>query len=334
MTRIFTDGAEMRDMSFWSSIQGNIIVDSISPAISPYYYYSDGSTNAYKVFTAISEVYLRFRIKFGGFDPNIRFPRLSSAGIVVAWLQTDAAFRLVASATTIGVLELSAFVINPNQWYLFEWWYKMADAPNGRCQVKVDGTSVIDYTGDTKPAAGVSFDTMHFYLAWINTLYLDDLAMNDTVGAVDNSWCGDGVVVKLTPSGSGTINNFLNSGSTSGSSNYTYVGEFPSDSDTSNVYVSASSTGYKDQYRMSTFDGAGKNILRIYPEARIRKTRGDSSTIELGYLPSGGTDQLSGSQTVGIAYSAVVGTSASANPVTGLAWTASDLNLLEYIIKK
>jgi len=333
MTRIFTDGAEMQDISFWDITLG-VSVASATPAISPYYYINNAQ-QAYKNFAALSECYLRVRYRSNNVNnTSPAFPSFRLDATVVAALKFNATGHFQASVTTVGVVGTSLMVADNNTWYLIEVWFKEDNAPNGKFVVYVDGNLVIDYTGDTQPATATTFNNFYFdQNGGVQGMY-DDLALNDTAGVVDNSWCGDGIVVKITPSGSGTVNNFLNSGSTSGSSNYTYVDEFPSDGDTSNVYVSASSTGDKDQYRMSTFDGAGKNILRIYPEARIRKTRGDSSTIELGYLPSGGTDQLSGSQTVGIAYSAVVGTSASANPVTGLAWTASDLNLLEYIIKK
>jgi len=333
MTRIFTDGAEMRDMSFWSAIQGNIIVDSISPAISPYYYYSDGSTNAYKIFTAISEVYLRFRIKFGGFDPNIRFPRLSSAGTVVAWLTTDAAFRLQAVATTIGVLELSAFVINLNQWYLFEWWYKMDDAPNGRCQVLVDGTSVINYTGDTKPAAGVSFDNIHFYLPWIGNLSLDDLAMNDTAGAVDNSWCGDGVVIGVPPDEDGTSPGNWTGSDADSTDNWLMVDEYPSDGDTTYVYHDATVTGHQEQFHVTSPSMTGKTILRVWPEVRARKTGAVANTLKLGLLGSAG-DDMSAGRVVSIgSYTRIVGNDYKANPADAGTWLEADINAQEIIIE-
>jgi len=58
-----------------------------------------------------------------------------------------------------------------------------------------------------------------------------------------------------------------------------------------------------------------------------------SDVVKLGYLPSGGTDQLSGSIALTTSYTRITGTSASANPVTGLPWTVDDINGLEYVIE-
>jgi hypothetical protein len=339
MTRIFTDGAEMRDLLAFNSVTypPQTTIESAFPAISPYYYrtsYILGQSMTVNIATN-TEIYTRQRINFyGGITTDYYAVYIYSDGTVIAsvrlkggslaWTGWSAGTELVTS-TVIPVV---------NTWYLTELYFKLADAPNGRMVFYVDGNKILDFTGDTKIAAPVTFNKIIWGILAAGEVRHDDLAINDTAGAVDNSWCGDSVVVKITPSGSGTVNSFHNSGSTSGSSNYTYVDEYPSDSDTSYVYVSASSTGDKDQYRLSTFNGAGKTITRIYPEIRVKKTIGDSSTIDLGFLPNGGTDQLSGSQVIGVTYGRLVGTSASTNPVTGLAWTASDLNLLEYIIKK
>jgi hypothetical protein len=233
----------------------------------------------------------------------------------------------------VGVVGTSVGVIILNSWCLLEVYFKEANAPNGRFVLSVDGNIVIDYTGDTQPAADTTFDNVYFRSASTNDSFdIDDLALNNTSGLMDNSWCGDGIVVKITPSGSGTVNNWSNSGSVSGSANYLYVDEYPSDT-TTYTYCSASSTGVKDKYAMSNLGGGIGSITRIFSEARIKKEVADSTTIKLGYLPNGGTDTMSGSVALYTTYAQAIGTSASANPVTGLAWTVADVNALEYVIE-
>jgi len=210
---------------------------------------------------------------------------------------------------------------------------KIDDAPNGIFEVYINGINRINFTGDTKPGADTTVNNIQIHgLSNASTFY-DDLALNDTTGVSDNSYCGDGHYVIMYPNGAGTTNDFSNSGSTAGSNNYTYGDDFPSDGDTTYVYSSSSSVGQQDQYTLSDY-ALGGVVKKIYAECRARKTTTDENYIKIGYLPNGGTDQLSGSIPLSTNYERHIGTSASANPITGLAWTTADLNALEYVIEK
>lgn len=332
MTRIFTDGAEMGDALFWD-YSATVTIGTTSPApIGGTYYYKlwVAAYNCFKSFAPISECYYRMRVYSVTPKSNI-YLRFRLGGTDVAWLTLDSSFHWQAAATTIGILGTSVEVVMGSRWYLIEVYFKEANAPDGRFVLYVDGSKVIDYTGDTQPASETTFDNIEMYATTGGQFAFDDLAMNDTNGSVDNSWCGDGIIINLTPSGSGTTNNWLNSGSVSGSANYLYVDEYPNDGDTTHVYASGSNTGHQDQYRLSSFDGTGKLVSHIYTEARARKTIADNAAVKLGYLPDGGSDQLSGSLVLTTDYTRIVGTSASANPVTGIAWTEADLNALEFV---
>jgi|WetSurSiteA1Bulk_404760.scaffolds.fasta_scaffold00043_29 hypothetical protein len=331
MTRIFTDGAEMRDTLFWTGAS-SLTVQSSTPAFSTYYYYGVEGT-PYKYFTPLSEFYFRMRYR----DTQITYggrvmPCFRNGSTNIAWIGPNGSYP--SANTSAGRLVTSTVILNSNQWYLYEVYFKLADAPNGRFVLKVDGTIIIDYTGDTKPTSTSTIDNIYLAANGSGNLYCDDLALNDTDnsdGKNDNSWCGDGIITKITPSGSGTTNNWLNSGSVSGSANYLYVDEYPSDSDTTYVYCSGSNTGFQDQYEMSDISLAGKTITRIYSESRAKKTLAETVGLKIGYLPAGGTDQLSGSSTLTLSYARIVGTDACINPVTSASWVESDISALEYV---
>lgn len=341
MARIFTDGGEMGDVLFWTGATLTYCVTATpTPFASTFCYKinNSNSANAYKIITPLSEAYMRTRIYFSGTQGNVAAHRifaLKSDSSLQPYItfESDAIFHYILKSGGGITLVDSGIPILFNTWMLFEMYVKIADS-GGRVVFRIDGTNVIDFTGDTKEGSPTTFNTVLFN-ASDNCYYgLDDLALNDTTGTVDNSWCGEGILGKIIPSGSGTVNNWLNSGSTSGSSNYEYVDEYPKDGDTTYVYVSASSTGIQDKYTMSTFTGTEKSILRIYSESRARKSIADTSVIKIGYLPNGGTDQLSGSIPLSSAsYTYAAGISASANPVTGLAWTLDDINALQYVIQ-
>jgi hypothetical protein len=332
MTRIITDGAEMGDALFWDS-QGPSGVYAQNSGPTPYasaYYYKFRDYGYKNLPSSLTEIYVRARCSFSlNAATYQRFPGIRHGGTELAYLTLNGSWQPIAVVNGVTVGTGTATV--SSTWTLFETYFKLADA--GRFIVKRDGNIIIDYSGDTLVTANVHFDNLIFGHTTNYEIYIDDIAVNNTDGANDNSWCGDGIILKLTPSGSGTTNNWLNSGSVSGSANYLYVDEYPYDSDTTYVYCSGSNIGFQDQYKTSTVSVTGKVITRVFPEARIKKTAAMSAAVKLGYLPLSGTDQLSGSSALTLSYARYIGSEAITNPVTSASWTESDINGLEYVIE-
>ena len=340
MARIFTDGAEMGDSVFWDD-QSGVTVQGAAPAPfggSYYYKLVYGSSNyAVKNFAAGSEYYFRVRIQENQLNSAMYFPRFRTGTTNVAWLGLDSTFHWQASATTLGVLATSTEVMNPNQWYLIEIYYKEADAPNGHFVVYVDGNKIIDFTGDSKPATATTFDNIEFRAGGNLDpgcqMYIDDLALNDTSGLVDNSYPGDGIIVKITPEEDGTTNNWTGSDGDS-TDNFLLVDEYPKDDDTTYVYHDGSISGHQDQYAMSHLSFTGYTILRIYSEARARKTAAAAHTIKVGTLASGGSDVMSAALPIYTnAYTRVVGPEARINPVDSNPWEETDIDALEFVVE-
>jgi hypothetical protein len=332
--RIFTDGAEMGDVVFWDNPAGSSAgTSSPTPYASAYRYGIASGT--WKSFTPLSEFYFRMRVLFGGYGENaeIYFRNSGTNLCLITWNWTTHKIVCYAGGTLLGT---GTTTMSTNTWYLVQLYYKIDDT-TGSAVVYVDGNKDIEYTGDTKPSTQTTVDNL--YMSIYNcSLYFDDLALNDTDnsdGKNDDSWCGDGIVVKLTPSGSSaTANNWLNSGSVSGSANYLYVDEYPNDGDTTYVYASASSTGLQTQFSLSDFPKAGTTITRIWAEARVRKTTANDYGVKIGQLASGGTDVVSGSKvlTTG-AYTRITGSEVKINPVTSASWTKADLDNLELVLE-
>jgi len=328
MTRIFTDGAEMQDLSFWS-ITVNASINAVSPFVSPYSYqiWSNGAV-VDKYFSELSELYCRFRIKFyAGLSTNNRFPSFRTTATDVVYLANNGIYQLQAVGswgTTV-----SALVLETGKWYLFEIYFKEADAPSGRLTVKVDGNIVIDVTGDTKPA-GTTVDNIFFTTYLNNNMHIDDLALNDTAGLVDNSWCGDGVVVKVEPDGNGTHNSWHGSDADD-VDNYQMCHEFPKDDDTTYVYHD-NTAGIQQQFAMSHLSFTGYTILRIWAEARARKTAAVAMTLKLGQLAAGGADVVSAGRALYIgSYNRVVGDDSLVNPVDTNPWEEADIDAIEFV---
>lgn len=338
MTRIFTDGAEMRDILFWDNSY-ECTIGSTDPFESPYYYgiAAGGQRYACHVLpAAISECYMRARIRNttnpGFYGLNLFLLRMGL--VTIASVGAEDLNRLIARVGSATVDTSIQGYLLAMAWYLLEVYFKMADAPNGRFVVKIDGNIVIDFTGDTKPDANTTFDNFVFIASTSSELSIDDLAMNDTAGGVDDSWCGDGVVVKVTPDdNSATTNNWHGSDSDD-VDNYLMVDEYPYDGDTTYVYRDGADSGTQQQFKMSDdYDGTNKTILRIFAEGRARKTSAVADTIKIGILASGGSDVMSGGLPLLAEgpYLRIVGPDELINPVDSATWEEADIDALEFV---
>jgi len=334
MTRIFADGAEMRDILFFDGWNTDLpIVSSATPYLSTYYYtiQSGGSRYAWRNLpAALSECYARTRVRTPTIQNTHKFICFRTGSTNVAWVGQNAIAQWIAQVTTVGVVGTSVPAMLVDTWYLLEVWFKEANAPNGRFVVKIDGNTLIDFTGDTQPAAATTFDNIMWEAGSFATILIDDLALNDTAGLVDNSWCGDGVVVKVEPDGNGTHNSWHGSDADD-VDNYQMCHEFPKDDDTTYVYHD-NTAGIQQQFAMSHLSFTGYTILRIWAEARARKTAAVAMTLKLGQLAAGGADVVSAGRALYIgSYNRVVGDDSLVNPVDTNPWEEADIDAIEFV---
>jgi hypothetical protein len=191
----------------------------------------------------------------------------------------------------------------------------------GTCDVRLNGSTVISFTGDTRNGGGSTIDTVSF-LSYAPTYYtyVDDFYICDDSGAAPyNTFLGDIRIHTLSPSGAGSLTQMT----PSSGANYTTVDELPY---SSTDYVRGSA-GQVDLYTASDLPAGVGTIYGVQANAVVKKT-------DAGLL-SGRTKLKSGATTVNGA-TTVLGTTdytvtdtRQLNPDTSLAWTAGDVNALE-----
>ncbi len=333
MTRIYTDGAEMADALWWD--YHGTSVAAVTPGASGSYCYSVGSNNtAYKNLpTSLTEAYMRFRFKTDNFTPNSSmayYPSFSSGSSQIIWLSTNQTYYMKIN-TSGGVLASGSRLMTNDTWYILEMYLKIDDTV-GRFVLKINGITDIDFTGDTKPSSYTSFNRLIFYgganFVGFPTLYIDDIAINDTNGTEDNSWCGDGRVERLFPNADGDMLEWTPS---SGSVHYTMVDEVPEDEDSTFVYTSASMK--QDMYQLSTYTPTNKSIRRVWAEARAKDFSSQGKSIKIG-VKTGSSVNLSASATVleSEPYGRIYGDVYTAGS-SGSGWTSDELNVLQFVVE-
>ncbi len=337
MARIFTDGAESGDTLRLQSGGGGAV--TTQKRTGNYSYGISGSTSPLIVFSSSqTELYFRFAFlydsdsngTFGDSDGKMFF--WSNGGSLTGSLRIDSGsfgnntFKLaVYDGTTLRAV--SEFLTwNINEWHVIEIHIKIAASPNGIYQVKFDGATVIDFSGTTN-GSQASFDRVKWGgpVGGSNHQFVDDIAINDISGAVDNSWCGDGgVLAALVPNGAGNYTDLI----TSSGIAYQCVDEIPHNSDTDYVYEST--VDKKSTYTMTDVSGlpTGASIARVWLELVAKETAADGGKIA-PLLRSGSTDSQGSDQNLSLAYQRFLSAEYLTDPADGTAWTPTKVNALE-----
>ena len=329
MARIFTEGFETGDTTFWTTQWASASVNAGTVRSGVYSYSNDnvGSPSIKNLPNSYTEFYFRSGVYNGNFTASyyiFSFRNGSTNGLRLQYDYTTQKLKAILDTSTV----LATGVINTiqNAWHLIEIYIKVDNAV-GRFVVKVDGLIDIDFTGDTLGAAS-SINAIS-YSGVGSTKFIDDLALNDTSGSVDKSWCGDGKIVKLVPNANGSSSQWLGSDGNN-TDNYQLVDEIPpSDSD----YVRATGSGYIDEYGLSNVDFAGQTIQRIWMISRGKSDASGDYFLH-GIKTSGTSYLVTGS--LGTSFGRIdietTGTWAL-NPYTGGAWSQEQLDNLLLVIK-
>jgi hypothetical protein len=322
MTRLFTDGAESGDVLRWTTSSNLSVTNSTKRTGS----YSYSLTNGWAI-KILPSTYTEFYGRFAF--------RSSYVGHALYWLNdanVAGSFRVktYGSAAAIEMYDgttlratSSAFVMASNEWHVFEVHVKIAGVGVGRFEVEFDGTLVLDWTGATNNQA--SIDRFKIY-SWDGaTSLFDDIAFNDTAGAVDNSWCGDGgVLAALVPiTGAAEYADLIASAGNA----WDCVNEIPANS---TDYVYESTVNKKSTYLLSDVAGlpSGASIARVWVELDALETAADGDKIAT-LLRSATTDDQGADQALTIAYARYLSAEYLVDPADSAVWSEAKINALQ-----
>jgi hypothetical protein len=272
-----------------------------------------------KSFTASAQIFLGCAVLVSNLTNRTLFTLRADSGSTVHLklvAQVDGSLALQRNTTTIATTSPAS--ITQNVWSYLETSATIADA-GGVVQVKVNGTTVLNFTGDTRNA-GTSTNIDTFVIGEDTSIVYDDLYICNGLGSAPyNTFLGDVRINTLVPTGAGSSTGFA----PSAGANYTDVDELPfSASD----YVSATASGTRDLYAMSDVMGS-YSVLAVQNNVVAKKTDAGGTAIKPA-VKSGGTVYY-GSNTTLTATDATISDLRTTDPATGVAWTQSNVNALE-----
>lgn len=231
--------------------------------------------------------------------------------------------RLTRNNTELAVSTQTPFTVDT--WHHIEFYVYIADS-GGRGVMKINGVTVIDYTGDTKPGTPSNVYILYLYGGTSVAHYTDDIIINDDGGsAPDNTYPGRVRLFPLRPSGAGSYTQW----DASAGSNYDCVNEVPA---SSSDYVYTTVDNEIDSYALDNLSGlpSGATFKSVIVVAEALLDSG-SKKLALG-VRSGSTDSFGSDKTIGVSYLPYY-ERFTTDPADSNPWTESDINALEVAIK-
>ena len=331
MTRVISEGFEMGDLV--GIVTNGGAADSGRGRSGTYAGGMSTSESFTFTLSNLDEFYVRVPFYVYGTSTNRRF-RLywmkdsTVLGCILVDFPTSPFVNIQVGSTTVAIGTTRLFDVN-GQYYSLEVHIKISDT--GDIETKIDGNVEVSYSGDTKPGADTYANKIYILnnsshdLGSSSFMFIDDIAVNDTAGGVDDSWCGDGHIILLKPNGDTATLDLTPSAAVG---HYTLVDDIPKDGDT--TYVEGSVVDEEDIYDLQAC-GLGEVIInRIWTEARAKDTASTGQNIALITKASGGAEVSGGDVPLLSSYSKkILGAEELVNPVDSNPWEVADIDALQ-----
>ncbi len=309
-----------------------------------------GGYGVIRTFTASSQVFVGAAVQsgYGGFNYGPPFHILAG--------DQSATFHLYLMTNNLGAVQLwrgdghsgsisypqwvpngtmlatsSNGVLNPSIWRYVEM-SATIDSSVGTVQVRVDGTQVINFTGNTRNGGtSATIDTfminsLSLYYTTFNIFYpgspvYDDLYVCNSLGSTNNTFLGDVRVQTLMPNAAGSSTQLTPTGS---ANNYANVSEVP---DNIATYNASSTIGQRDTYALPDLLATTGSVFGVQQIMTAMRADAGSGSIKTAQK-SGATISYGPVRSLGAAPNTYV-EMYEQNPATSSAYTVSQVNGLE-----
>lgn len=237
-------------------------------------------------------------------------------------------FLITRNGTLLGT---GTLILTTSTWYYVELKVKVASAPNGTYELRINGSASADIsgTGNTQATGNATADRIRLgciAAAPSANLQIDccDLYVCDTSGATNNDFLGDCRAECRFPNGNGNSSGFTGSDGNS-TDNYLLVDDSPPNDDTD--YVEANPSTTKDTYAFQDLVSTSGTVHGVQIGLRARKTDAGLKTIQsVARLST--TETNSADETLSTSYQYFF--DVRETKPGGGAWSITDVNNAEF----
>ena len=325
MSRIFIDGFEAGEHDMWDAENNATVISSAGLDMDGDYCLDLNDTLEYlqKNITADDEMYFAFLYRpTSALNSEQMLSVYSDTAVMLHLYRNNVTSFIQVRRGYNTVLDTGTHALNIDTTYLIEARFKIADA-GGRVEVKVNGVSDIDFTGDTKESTYTQFNVVRLGngpKADLSTFaYFDNFIMDNA------TWIGNTNIQKILPTGVGTTTQWT----PSAGANWACVDERPpSDAD----YVSINTNDQLDTYAAANMAGTIDLVKCVQVQSRTKKEGSPTPTNLKLAVRSGAANHLSGNKAISSSYKGLCHLWET-NPADSLAWEEADVNAMEIGMK-
>lgn len=230
------------------------------------------------------------------------------------------------SATGTLILTSSAGVVpSLSDWCYLELICYTVHDTTGHALVRVNGATVIDYTGDTRNGGTLTtFDAARITTTAAGTLRFEDALLFDTTGGSPwNDFVGDVRIAVELPNGNGTFSQLLGSDADS-VNDYLLVN---SGSPQQVTYVGSGTPGQHDTYAMS--DLPAGTVTAYSVQVLDYAWKNDAGLVNGKTMVRSGSTNATGVSTALGTSPTLLRTIHQVDPATAAAWLVAAVNALE-----
>jgi hypothetical protein len=276
-------------------------------------------------FTASSQVFVGYAVQMGGYSSNFngyRFALHTDNGTTthlrLYFNPTVQLYRNDGTLLASGTMPANA---NPiNSWIYVEVSATIADA-GGTCEVRVNGVTVINFTGDTRSGGtSTNIDSISQAQYDIGSVW-DDLYVCNSIGsAPHNTFLGEIRIHSLSPNAAGSSTQWTPDTGT----NFSRVNEVPYSAAN---YVQSGTSGQRDTYLIADLPASAGSVLAVQNNVIAKKT--DVAPISIKPAIKSGASVYYGTTTALTVGDTTTMDLRVIDPNTSSAWTPSGVNALE-----
>lgn len=270
-----------------------------------------------------SEIWLGFAFQVGS-NASIEtrlLGVLSNDGSQQVMIHVNNTNQLYITRGLSTIIGVGSAVLPSSGWAFIEMYLKVANS-GGRCDVYINGTLDITYTGDTQNSASVaSVNRCGFRYGRNYDSKIDDFYVLDALTAPHQTRLGDCRVDTLYTTANGDVNSWT----PSVGSNYQNTDERPPDGDT--TYNETDTPGAKDLFDMTDL-AQDTDVLAVQVSAYTRKTDTADLYARLG-TKTNGVEYWSAEQGMSADYAYLM-KMFEQNPYSHIDWTRTTLNAAQF----
>ena len=274
---------------------------------------------------SISKCYMSAKIYIyeSSFGPQMTWVYFKdSNGVVIGTVITDSSrYVKIYKGTTAGtLLGTSVSPLSLGIWYLFECYYEPLNN-YGKFQVKLNGVTILEVTGDIDTTAGLE-NILSFGIGpstggqAVTSYYMDDVVFDDA------GWIGNSYIQLVVPTGVGATAAVW---TPSTGANWSCVDEIPA-SDTD--YIKANVAGYVDTYGCNNLTGTIGSVKAVRVMARYAYEGTPTPTKQKIAILVNGTNYYGDNLTPALTYQ-YAEKLWELNPNDAAAWEDADISALE-----